>query len=250
LSLAVFDSELSDKTVTRVNFPGYSEATRVGFLPDTYLVDASGEASYLAGKEDSVHMLQYQKGQGVITVLSDMSIWHNRRIDKVDHGMFLYQLTKNYDQIKFIYNPQVPSLGSMLWQHGYYFVISLLTIIAFVVWFHQLKTGPVFPQFSNHSRKLMQHLIAAAQFKWHRGSPQVLLEQLRDELKGRVRQSYRQFDRLSRYKQVQKLSDMTGIPFDKVKMALMQEYTEPSVFIQQVATLQQLRKQITGKRYE
>jgi hypothetical protein len=241
------DTNSSEHEISQLQFQGYPEPTKVRFKSSRYLVDASGQASYVAGTQASNHLLQYRKGKGVITVVSDMSVWNNDRIRHHDHALFLHQLTQNYDKVWLIYNPQVASLWHLLWQWGDYFLISLSVLVVFVVWFYQVKTGPVFPQFSIHSRKLLQHITAAARFKWHSGEPQLFLDQLRDELTGRIKQRSKQFAKLSQHKQVQWLSELTGLPKEKIRLALFQNYLEPSLFIEQVQTLQQIRKQINRK---
>lgn len=237
----------SDRYFSRFTFDGYEQPTEVLFNGYRYLIDASGEAIFIGGTNDADHIIQYEHGEGVITVLSDMEFWQNKRIEQADHAMFLHQLTENYDKVWMIYNPQVPSLWRLFWQHGYFLVVSIAILLLVVIWFHQIKTGPVFPQFSNDSRKLLQHIKAAGEFKWHRCQPQVLLEQLRDELLGRVKQRSLQFEKLSKQNQIDYLTRVTELPEQSIQLALFQNYSDQTTFVEQIKILQQIRKHINRK---
>lgn len=237
----------SNEYLSIFTFDGYDQATKVDFNRYWYLIDASGDAIFIGGTHDSDHIIQYSRGEGVITVLSDMEIWNNYSIDEADHAMFLQQLTENYSKVWVIYNPQVASLWQLLWHHASYLIVSLLVFLIVIIWFYQVKTGPVFGQFTNDSRKLLQHIRAAAEFKWHRCQPQLLLDQLRDELHNRIKQRALKFEKLSRQEQLDMLHKMTELPKSKIAQAIHHDYVDQALFIEQVSTLQKLRKHINRK---
>ncbi len=242
-----YRESISHDKKSKFTFDNYDKPTQVAFNSWRYLMDDSGKAVFIGGTDNAHHIIQYEMGQGVITVLSDMEFWNNYRIDDDDHALFLQQLTGRYEKLWIIYNPQVASLSVLLWQHADYVLVSSAVLLLLIIWYHQIKTGPVFPQFSNHSRKLLQHIEAASEFKWHNAEPLSLLEQVRNEIFTKIHRRSRSFQQLSVDKQIDQLHHWTLVSKAKLKFALYDNDTNSNTFVEQIQILQQVRNHLYGK---
>ncbi len=246
LSEEDYDDYIDELNETRITFAGYEKETVAYFPRNRYLLDASGESTFRGGTNESIHIMQYDHGEGVITVLSSNRIWNNDFIDRGDHAMLLYQLVEGSNKVWLIYNPQFDSLFSLLWQHGYYVLISALILLLSIIWFHQIKTGPVFPKFSNNSRQLLQHISAASEFKWLQGDKETLLKAARDDVIRRLKRVNPTIARDTPENQVQFLHKITEIEAQQLTAAFYNDADTPIEFTNQMKTLQKVRHLLHG----
>lgn len=234
--------------VSTLEFNDEPKPIQVQFDDSYYLIDASGDAFYIAGSEENHHLLKYHYGEGIITVLSDVDFWSNSEIDRFDHAYF-FRMFSEGQSVRIIYNPQVPSLANLTWAHASYVVISLFVFIVAVIWFKQIKTGPVFPQFSSDSRKLIQHLEASAEFKTRFCGLNLLLEQAKTELFRKISRRHHKFLELPPAQQINVMKDMTKVPESSLEV-LYKSTEDSQIFTQQISLIQTLRLKIDGKNYE
>jgi len=252
--------ETSYDNTTYLNIDPDQPATEIVFNHASTLMDTSGNAVWIAGSDNATHLLRYAMGDGFITVLSDMSIWQNNRIDQVDHALFLHQLTQSSPSVIIIYNPQFDSLLSLLWQHGYYVVIALGVLMLMLIWHFQVKTGPVFAQFSNQNRQLLQHIRAAAEFKWQQYGKQYgqqtgqqkngqqLLNNTRHTVLKAIQRKHRGFSNYSEEKQLSLLQQHSALDRQQLQLALLTEPKDQKQFTQCIRSLQLLRQKLYGQR--
>lgn len=241
-----YNDYVDEQTETRLTFAGYDKETVAYFPRVRYLLDAGGESSFRGGTNESTHIIQYDRGEGVITILSSNRIWNNGQIERADHAMFLYQLVEGSSKVWLIYNPQFDSLFSLMWQHGYYVLISALILLVSIIWFHQIKTGPVFPKFSNNSRQLLQHISAASEFKWLQGDKETLLKSARDDVMRRIKRINPIIARDTPENQIQFLQKLTEIDAQQLTDAFHNDADTPIEFTNQMKTLQKVRHLLHG----
>lgn len=241
-------TETTYDNISYLNIVPDQPATEVHFYQKATLMDTSGNALWIEGTDSATHLLRYAMGEGFITVLSDMSVWQNHRIDDVDHALFLYQLTQPSQSVIIIYNPQFDSLLSLLWQHGYYVVIALGCLIVMVIWHFQIKTGPVFAQFSNQNRQLLQHIKAAAEFKWQQKNGQQLLDTARHSILKTIQRKHRGFTNYTQEKQLKLLRQHSTLDRQQLQLALFSEPKDQKQFTQCIRSLQLLRQKLYGQR--
>lgn len=231
-----------------LEFDGEDAPINVSFNSNRYLVDASGDAFYIAGSEENNHLIQYHYGDGIITVFSDISFWTNDRLGDNDHAYFFRMLTETFP-VYIVYNPQVPSLFSLTWQHANYLLISLLLFIAVLIWYKQIKTGPVFPQFSNDSRSLLQHIEAASAFKTRYCGLPELFEQAKNDLFKKIARRHHGFLEWPPQKQIEHIAAQTQQNEDKISI-IFKPTDDAQIFTMQIALIQKIRLKMDGKRYE
>ncbi|NVJ60674.1 MAG: DUF4350 domain-containing protein [Gammaproteobacteria bacterium] len=247
----VYESEDDDNAfyyddISTLTFEGIEQPLQVYFNTDHYLMDASGDAFYLAGNDQADYFMQYHKGEGMISVLADLSIWQNASIADEDHAYLFNVLTADRDTF-IIYNPQVASLHTMLWQNAYFVVVSFFVLLIFIIWYNQVKTGPLEEKFDINSRKLLQHILASATFKFKHCGAQQLLYQARQDLIAKMARRHYRFHELSMKQQVELFHQITSLPHTKLQL-IYQSKDDPKIFVEQIQTIQTIRQRLDGKR--
>ncbi|WP_144392296.1 DUF4350 domain-containing protein [Pleionea sediminis] len=231
---------------TKIKFKNYSQETSIIFPNFHYLLDASGDAVFNAGTDSSRHVLQYNYGEGLITVLSSTYIWSNKKLNAEDHAMFLYQLTEDSEKVWIVYNPQYESFIELLWKHGHHIILNALLLLLVIIWFYQIKTGPIFPIFSFDSRKLMQHILAASEFKWRYGNKSQLLTDTREDVERRLKRSHPLLKSQDKAEQLSYMHKLTNIDTNDLEKAFFSEPNNPIEFTNQIQTLQKVRHLLHG----
>ena len=201
-------------------FEDSEEKVMVTFSPRYYLQYASGDSIFSSSDEGDNHLLQYHYGEGMITLFSDIDFVKNNKIDQQDNALFMRQLIGYSANVWLFYDPKEPGLLSLFWKHGSPLIIAVLTLLLAIFWYQQIKTGPVFAQFSIKRRKLMQHIRAASEFKWSNQETSFIINQLREELYGLIRHHIRQFDNLKQEEQLDWLYHKTHINKQQISRAM------------------------------
>ncbi len=216
----------------------------VHFSLPHYLIDNHGRANDIGGSLHENQLLSYVYGKGRITVMVDDSIFKNNVINQYDHALFLWQLIESQSQLHIIYNSTVESLWVLLWQYAYPLVISGFALLLIIIAFHQIKTGPVFPQFSVKRRQLTQHLLASAEFKVHHQQHQSLLDVVRQDVFTLLSRKSKLFKTGSQEEQIHWITAHTSLSPELIQSALFDSAIEPHLLTHHIQTLQKIRTQL------
>lgn len=233
-----------EEQFTKLTFQGTDEVTTVKFRQTYYLQDSKGEATFIGGNDYSDSFAQYQVGEGMVTIVTDMSVWKNHTIDDHDHAMFLYQLVGGGETVLFLYNTVQPSLWSTMKELIPNVIISFIVLIAVLLFSASWRKGSPRKDDERIQRELMQHIEAAGEFNYRNDVGLSLLKQLTESLDSRLRKSIHQYGSLSDAKKIEKLSHLIGI--DKQKLALLWQPPEQTQedFLVRVVLIQNIRKQL------
>ncbi|MCG6860287.1 MAG: DUF4350 domain-containing protein [Chromatiaceae bacterium] len=148
----------------------------VGFTGRFYLEDASGEGSISAARRHVVaaghpRLLQYDVGDGTLTVTSDNTFLTNRHLGSHDHAFFLALLVAPPDggKVWLLYDSGMPWLGALLWQRAPFAMISGSGLLVLGIWYLGGRLGPLLPRSAGNRRDLLAHLQASGIFLWTHG---------------------------------------------------------------------------------
>ena len=233
-----------EEHLTRVTFQGTEAVTKIDFRQTYYLQDSKGEATFIGGNEYSDSFAQYQVGEGMVTVVTDMSIWKNYLIDEYDHAMFLYQLVGAGQTVLFLYNTVQPSLWSTMNQLIPKVIISFFVLIAVLLFSASWRKGAPRKDDQRIQRELMQHVEAAGEFNYRNDSGLTLLKKLRDSLDSRLRKSIHQYATLSDAKKIDKLSHLVGIEKQKLELLWQPPEQTQEDFLARVVLIQKIKRQL------
>lgn len=212
----------SDGLMT-IDFTDSEYSARVAFDEHVYLYpDEEIDADHWVADDVGYRLLQYEIGDGLLTVLSDDGFWRNELIDARDHAFFLYQLSDAVAGRKLwlIHQTTMPGVMSWLWRHAPLVLMSGALLLFFMLWAMGQRLGPWLPAPSLQRRDLGEHLQASAAFmrRWGHGDDLVTGARQRIEAAWLTKHPRLQvLDLLQRY---QWLAERSGLSRDEVAAAL------------------------------
>ncbi|MCO1332751.1 hypothetical protein MO867_00230 [Microbulbifer sp. OS29] len=135
--------------------------------------------------DTAVPFMQFERGSGVITLLTDATLWQSRRIGHFDHAYFL-QLLAGGDEFVFLTRPRFDSLPQLARQYGAeFFIAGALALLAWLL-LHGRRFGPLQPAPEVTRRSLLEHISACGHYYWQDDQCEALLRGYRGELLRRL----------------------------------------------------------------
>ena len=235
-----YESEDNDQAI-EFEFENAKANTRVHFNNSGYIEDTSGSASFIAGNQYSDQFIQYEYGEGLVSVATDFSIWNNRRIDKYDHAMFLRQLIGNSEKAWLLYNRIQPSVISMAMSHAPLVVISFVVFLCVMLWSGLWRVGAKRADDSAINREILQHLSAAAEFNYRLDQGAKLVESLMASIHHRMSQLSHGYSQQTPSNKLEKIAIHTGLPKTQLSLLLNYENETEEAFLEKVKLIQTIK---------
>ncbi|WP_444889142.1 DUF4350 domain-containing protein [Microbulbifer sp. DLAB2-AA] len=189
-------------------------------------------------EDEAVPFMQFERGQGVITLLTDNTIWQSHRIGHFDHAYFLQLLAGSGDFV-FLTRPRFDSLGFLARKYASEFFISaLLALLGWLV-LRARRFGPLQPPPEIARRSLLEHISACGHYYWRDDQCERLLRGQREELLRRLGAA--DANAKTKRKLCQHLSDATGLSETKLVACLWgTPATSEETFTEQMRNLQRI----------
>jgi hypothetical protein len=166
---ALFTELLHSDEPIEVQFQDSEEKIKVDFNTYFYLLadDNKAEPSGKVPCGKGYCLLQYEVGEGMVTVVNDISFIHNRNIGYHDHALVLALLYPNPPKRTWlVYDVEMPSLFQLMWRHLPYALSALLVALLLWLWQKGGRLGPLLPPLEQPRRSIDEHLQASAGFLW------------------------------------------------------------------------------------
>ncbi|MDH5356318.1 MAG: DUF4350 domain-containing protein, partial [Gammaproteobacteria bacterium] len=135
-----------------------------------------------ASSENGIHLMQFNVGEGLLTIVSDSSIWRSSHIDQFDHAYLLWILSATDGDFAILRTTERESLWDSFFHNAYELLIALSIFIAFWVWYTAQRFGRITPIEIGQRRALSEHFSTTANYLWHRNAAEYLLQPLRDQI--------------------------------------------------------------------
>lgn len=215
--------------------------------PAFYLEDGEDYTGYRpfywAGNDRGIGFLQMDVGEGLLTVMADVSIWNSSRIALYDHAYLLQLMTEGSDQVIFLYGAVVPGLLELVWQHFQELVVALLLLLATWLWYRMGRFGPVMDWGLETRRSFGEHIEAVGHFFWRQKMAEELLDSVRQEIWHSFYRRYPGAQALSGPQKLQKLAQAAGMDAERVRRLMLGKTAAEEIrFYHHVRSLQAIRK--------
>ena len=239
--------------LTPIEFEDVENPVWVNLSGHSNLVDTSGKAIFSAKNNQGVNLLQYQMGEGVLTVLSDDAFLRSHEIGSHDHAYFLYLLTRGSKQLWILYSGETPSLPALAWKHAALLLISAFVLLAFWLWRRSHRFGPLQWNSSLPRRQLMEHIVAGSNFNWRHKNLDKLIKSIREDIDGRMQLRHRNYRQLSGSQKATLLQDVAPLSKSEIVWTLtacsgvnqqLEGAKGESLFLRLIQNLQTIRKQL------
>lgn len=210
--------------------------------------EAGLQLNHWFSSEHNVHFLQFTFSQGTISILSDVEIWQNNKIDQRDHAFLLTYLTNNSKHIRFVVGSNMPSLFTLMWRFGSEFIVSTFLLVIFWLLYRSQRFAPPMKDRSVNRRSIAEHFKACANFHWQHKDTQALLSSLQTEIEQLAARSIEGFTHLSKAEQCSAIATASGHSPAKIYQALHDtNITHEASFTEVVKTLQIVRTSLGNK---
>jgi hypothetical protein len=133
-----------------------------------------------AGNDELAHFLQFDAGQGSISVLIHTRIWENEKLGQLDHAYFLWALLGSADQpVAVLHGRRVPSLWSLMLKFLPEVVLAAFCLLLAYFVRRAWRFGPRITTHYGVRRSLLEHVTASGVFLWEQQAHSALLDPLR-----------------------------------------------------------------------
>lgn len=138
----------------------------VGFRPRFRLLDDGDAAVFgvVAGDGQGYYLLDYEVGDGLLTVVNDLDMISNDRIGEREHAYFLDVLLVGTQPAWLLYDPLSPSLPALAWRHARAVLVTLALLIVVALWAANARIGPRLRAAGARRRDQRAHLVACGLF--------------------------------------------------------------------------------------
>ena len=216
---------------------------QASFLPRHALEVNNDDYTVISSDENGTHLVEFEMGEGIVTLLSDMELWRNQKIGEYDHAALLGEvLGKSPGRIWLLYYISMPSLFEILWREAKWVVIPSIVFLVFFLWSLNNRFGPFILDVKRQRRSLVEHIEAAGHFDWRFNQGATLLAGARGDLIQHIESRHPNWDKKSDDEKLDWICDKTKIPQPRINHALHGDCHTHAAFLHAVSTLQTLRK--------
>lgn len=135
--------------------------------------------------DTGVPFMQFERGDGLITIVADGEIWHSDRIGHFDHAYLLHLLASDGDFV-FLTRPRFDSLAELARRYAAeFFLAGALALLAWLL-YRSRRFGPRAPEPETARRSLLEHISACGHYYWRAGHCENLVHQQRAALLRRL----------------------------------------------------------------
>lgn len=251
---AAFEATVPEDARTQLAFEGMDETVTVHFSEGHSLfhpyLDWEGEETdfvgerpiYVEGDAQGIHFMQMYVEQGLLSVLSDATLWDSENIGHFDHAYLLRVLARDSNHFHILYGLNMPSLVALMRQHMPELMFSMLLWLMAWLRYRGQRFGPIRQTQVTVRRSMAEHVFASAAYLW-RGDwkPQLLLP-LQEEIEVRANRLLPTFSTLEKAAGHESLSLQSGLLPEQVEkaMSVPDSQTEDE-FVEAVQYLQKMR---------
>ncbi len=163
--------------LARVVFSDDDQPLWMRFDPHYELIDRQQQATgVILSTDDRIQGLQFSIGAGLVSVLSDLNAFTNRRIGEEDHALILARLTEVNESGKvwLLYAHRSPWLGARLWAAVPQVLLASGLFVLLWLWHLTGRLGPFLPAPQPSRRDWSDHFQALGDFHQRQGSVPIL----------------------------------------------------------------------------
>ncbi|PWQ98178.1 DUF4350 domain-containing protein [Leucothrix pacifica] len=192
-------------------------------------------------------IIQQKAGQGLITLVSDLSFIENYSIDDYDHAeLFWYLVHANTSSpikaVWLIHSDEMPNLFKIIWQH--FWALCIMLAVLFAAWVLRVsrRFGPMIPKDDEDRRNLMEHIDASGNYYWQLKQQSMLVNSTRAAVQQRLIQRIPGWQAMNNDQQAMLLAERLSIKEQHVLKLLHGDISHnPHEFTEVIKQLEQIR---------
>ncbi len=241
----------SEEALTRVEFDDDIGEIEVAFDTSRALQHASFDDADDAGlhqpiswssSEYGVHMMQFEVGDGLLTIVSDPGIWTSYHIDAHDNAYLLWLLSSDDGSFAILRSVLHDSVWVLMKRNASELLIAGALFIVMMIWRQASRFGRMLPRDLSHTRALGEHFSSLSHYLWHRRNAEYLLAPLRQSVLRRASLTLGEFARADQARQFELIAERCDLnPGTIAKAFSIDDFSEAS-FVQTVRLLKRIEQ--------
>jgi hypothetical protein len=218
--------------------------------PNILEYDNLDDAAFWTSDGYGPQLIQLNLGQGKLSVMTDMDLWHNRNIGCFDNAYVLQHLVNSHNSGQsgktwLLYHEKMPSFSSLLWKYHRALIVSSMLLLFIWVWSQTLRFGPLKIINSAIRRQFSEHIEATTRYRFKAKQGEEIIDLVRQQLFSQVSKRHNDFEKMSQQQQIELIARLSETEPDQVYFALYNDFnSKPEQVIKQVQDLQIIRKQL------
>ena len=197
-----------------------------------------------AYSENGVHLLQFEVGDGLLTVISDPGVWTSYRIDSHDHAFLLWKLSASGGSFAILSPVLQDSLWDLTVEHAGELLIAVALLIAVWIWHLGYRFGRLVPRDVSRTRALAEHFSSISHYLWHRRHGEYLIQPLRQRVMRRASLTLGEFALAEPEAQIELLSQRADRTPVSVARAMQETKFSEASFVQTVKLLKHIEQSL------
>jgi hypothetical protein len=200
---------------------------------------------YHAGDELGYTFAQIERGQGLITLMTEVEIWNNHQIQDYDNVVLLTGLLSGIDTLYMMVPKEKQHWFSLLFTFAPYFIgIGGLLLFTFL-WKKAVRFGATHHLPGKERVAFSQHIEAAGQYYWNHQQQYVLLDSVRAVILQALIRRWPTVAQSDIERQIHLLSELSGWQPETVKeLVFGHEPLNEGAFTMRIIGLQKLRNML------
>lgn len=191
-----------------------------------------------------VHMMQFEVGAGLLTIVSDPGIWTSFRIDAYDHAYLLWLLSSDAGDFAVVRSVVRETVWSLARKNAAELLIAAALLLLAWIWTAGHRFGRLLPRETSRTRALGEHFSSVSHYLWHRRLGTYLVTPLRQRLLRRASSRLADFARAEPGRQYELLARRCGIEAAAVARAFERTDFSEASLVQTVRLLKRIEQSL------
>jgi hypothetical protein len=243
----------AQQPLTRVGFGDDIGDLEIAFDTERVLQHASFDDSSAEGEyqpfswsssEHGVHMMQFDVGAGLLTIVSDPGIWTSYRIGEHDHAWLLWLLSTDEGSFAILRTVLRESIWTLTQRNASELLLALGLLLAAWMWRSGYRFGRLLPRDRSRQRALGEHFSSVSHYLWHRRRTEHLLAPLRQAVLRRASLTLGGFARADQGRQFELLAERCDIEVGAIARVFGSNDFNEASFVSTVRLLKHIEQSL------
>jgi hypothetical protein len=238
-------------SLTTIQFSDDIGALEVAFndakiLTQPYIADSESDTSHQpfswSYSAYGVHMMQFEVGSGLLTIISDPGIWTSYQVDQYDHAYLLWLLSSGEGNFAILRSVLRDSIWTLMARNATELLIAAGLILLIWIWRSGYRFGRLLPRDLAHSRALGEYFSSISHYLWHRRHGEYLVTPLRQRVLRRASLTLGEFSLADQQRQFELIAERCDLnPVSVTRAFNVDDFNETS-FVQTVRLLKHIEQ--------
>ena len=251
IARSLADDEVS---LTRIRFGDDVGQIEVAFDNDRVLLHPYiADSEYNAGEHEpfswsvsdyGVHLMQFEVGSGLLTIISDPRIWTSYQIDLYDHAYLLWLLSSQDGNFAILRSVVRDSIWVLLQRNAGELLLAAGLLILIWIWRMGYRFGRLLPRDLSRTRALGEHFSSVSHYLWHHRHADYLIAPLRQQVLRRASLMLAGFADADQQQQYQLLANRCELNAASIARAFGNSEFNEASFVQTVRLLKRIEQSL------